>query len=57
MTRRVHARGVKRSEVDEDQLAVAFLLLAKILHDENQVEVETLDSESAEGRVKNEEAA
>jgi len=37
MTRRVRARGIRRSEVDEDQLAVAFLLLSKILHEQAEV--------------------
>lgn len=38
MTKRVRAVGVKRQEVDEDQLAVAFLLLSQILYEQTAPE-------------------
>lgn len=41
MKRRVRAKGVRRSEVDEDQLAIAFLLLSKILYERDQAGGET----------------
>lgn len=34
MTRRIRVRAIKRREVDEDKLALAFLLLAKTLHEQ-----------------------
>lgn len=35
-TRRVRVRAIKRPEVDEDKLAIAFLMLAKVLYDQEQ---------------------
>jgi hypothetical protein len=35
MSKRVRVRSIKRKQVDEDKLALAFLLLAKILHERN----------------------
>lgn len=34
MTREVRVRGIRRREIDEDKLALAFLLLAKALHEQ-----------------------
>jgi hypothetical protein len=36
MARQIRVRGIRRREVDEDKLALAFLMLAKVLHDEAQ---------------------
>jgi hypothetical protein len=33
MPKRVRVRSIRRKQVDEDKLALAFLLLAKILHE------------------------
>jgi hypothetical protein len=33
MTRSIRVSGIKRGVVDDDKLALAFLLLAKTLHD------------------------
>jgi hypothetical protein len=33
MARDVHLRGVRRKSLDEDKLAMAFLMLAKIVAD------------------------
>ncbi len=38
MTRRIKVRSIKRKEVDEDKLALAFLMLAKILHEQTETE-------------------
>jgi hypothetical protein len=35
MPKRVRVRSIRRTQVDEDKLALAFLLLAKILHERN----------------------
>jgi hypothetical protein len=34
MAKGIRVRGVRRKQVDEDKLALAFLLLAKILHEQ-----------------------
>jgi hypothetical protein len=36
MAREIRVRAVRRKEIDEDKLAVAFLLLAKILHEQEE---------------------
>jgi hypothetical protein len=36
MTRRVRVRGKYRRPLDEDQIALAFLMLAKLLREEEQ---------------------
>lgn len=36
MTRRIRVRGIRREEIDEDKLALAFLMLAKELHEQAQ---------------------
>lgn len=41
MTRQIKVRSIKRKEVDEHKLALAFLMLAKILHEQAQSEDET----------------
>jgi hypothetical protein len=33
MARPLKVRSIKRKEIDEDKLALAFLMLAKILHE------------------------
>jgi len=33
MAKKIHVVGVKRREIDEEKLALAFLLLARTLHD------------------------
>ena len=47
MTKQIRVRGVRRREVDVDRLAVAFLLLAKILHEQEQQQAK--DDEAAPG--------
>jgi hypothetical protein len=32
--RNIRVRGIKRGQIDEDKLALAFLLLAKALHEQ-----------------------
>jgi hypothetical protein len=39
MARQVRVRSIKRKELDEDKLALAFLLLAKIIDEAEQAEV------------------
>jgi hypothetical protein len=34
MTRNIRVRGIRRKQIDEDKLALAFLLLAKVLHEQ-----------------------
>jgi hypothetical protein len=36
--RNIRVRGIRRPQIDEDKLALAFLLLAKIIHEQDQVE-------------------
>jgi hypothetical protein len=36
MTRRLRVRGKYRQPLDEDQIALAFLMLAKLLREEEQ---------------------
>lgn len=38
MTKRIRVRGTRRQEVDADRLAVAFLLLSKILYEQEQAD-------------------
>lgn len=38
MTRQLRVRSIKKKDVNEEQLALAFLLLAKILHEREQAE-------------------
>ncbi len=47
MARDVHLRGVRRKPLDEDKLAMAFLMLAKIVAEEN----ETGDGHGKRGSV------
>ena len=47
MKRNIRVRGIRRKQIDEDKLALAFLLLAKIIHeqkDEDAVGDECPDS-------------
>ena len=34
MARSIKVRGIRRKQIDEDKLALAFLLLAKTLHEQ-----------------------
>lgn len=34
MARNIRVRGIKRKQIDEDKLALAFLLLAKVIHEQ-----------------------
>lgn len=45
MARNIKVRGVRRKQIDDDKLALAFLLLAKLLHDQQAGE-ETHDPAS-----------
>jgi hypothetical protein len=36
MERNIWVRGIKRKQIDEDKLALAFLLLAKVLHEQDE---------------------
>jgi hypothetical protein len=36
--RNIRVRGIRRKQIDEDNLALAFLLLAKIIHEQEQAE-------------------
>jgi len=51
MARSIRVRGIRRREVDEDKLALAFLLLAKVLHEQAEAATpdEALDDEAAAG--------
>lgn len=40
MARNIRTRGIRRKEIDEDKLALAFLMLAKILHEQEQADAE-----------------
>lgn len=45
MKRDIRVIGVKRKEIDEEKLALAFLLLARTLHDQKQEAVESATPE------------
>ena len=45
MERNIRVRGIRRKQIDEDKLALAFLLLAKILH-EQEVGAENAGTET-----------
>ena len=53
MARNIRVRGIRRKEIDEDKLALAFLMLAKILHEQEQADAElgqtSLDDVDADG--------
>lgn len=36
MARNIRIRGIKRKQIDEDKLALAFLLLAKTIHEQDE---------------------
>ncbi len=44
MARSISVRGVRRKEVDEDKLALAFLMLAKVLHEQEHATSEDVTS-------------
>lgn len=41
MARNIRVRGIKRKQIDEDKLALAFLMLAKVIHDQDEAEAAT----------------
>lgn len=52
MARELRIKGVRRKQIDEDKLALAFLLLAKVLHEQEQrqasdKDVASIDQEAA----------
>lgn len=47
MARNLRVRAVKRHELDEDKLALAFLMLAKALSEPESAPGEDVDVESA----------
>lgn len=36
--RNIRVRGVRRKQIDEDKLALAFLLLAKVIHEQDNAD-------------------
>jgi hypothetical protein len=40
MARHIRVKGIKRKEVDEDKLALAFLMLAKVMLEQNEPQAE-----------------
>jgi hypothetical protein len=49
MARQIRVRSIKRKQIDEDKLALAFLMLAKILDEEARAASQTppADTEAA----------
>lgn len=47
MARRVQVRSIKRQELDRDKLALAFLMLAKILAEQDKASQEPSDDREA----------
>lgn len=47
MGRQVRIKGITRKQIDEDKLALAFLLLAKVLHEQEQEQHDEPDSDIA----------
>ncbi len=56
MTKKIRVRGVRRKQVDEDKLALAFLMLARILH-EQDADPTTPDSKKQQTKPARREAA
>lgn len=50
MVRQIRVRGVRRKQIDEDKLAMAFLMLAKVLTE--QSDASESESSSIDARVK-----
>jgi hypothetical protein len=46
MERNIRVRGVKRKEVDEDKLALAFLMLATAIQKADKQETQPVDARS-----------
>ena len=44
MARNIWVRGVRRKDVDADKLALAFLMLARVLHEQEPVGQDTTPS-------------
>ncbi len=40
MARHIRVKGIKRKEVDEDKLALAFLMLAKVMLEQDEPQAE-----------------
>ena len=52
MERQIRIVGIKRKEIDEEKLALAFLMLAKTLHNQHeQRETSTSDASSNEAEA------
>lgn len=49
MTKQLRVRSIKKKDVDEQQLALAFLMLAKILYEREQIEEQNGDQDDASG--------
>lgn len=45
----IRLRAIRRKEVDEERLALAFLLLAKALHEQNQPHAQNHAERSSNG--------
>jgi hypothetical protein len=43
MARNIRVRAIKRREVDEDKLALAFLMLAKVIHEQERGDADNYD--------------
>ena len=50
MSKQIRVRGVRRKQIDEDKLALAFLLLAKTLHEQRPDGGAASDSADADSR-------
>jgi hypothetical protein len=52
MARNIRVRGVRRKEIDEDKLAMALLMLAKILHERDQADGPVEDASTDPRRLR-----
>jgi hypothetical protein len=57
MTRQIKVRSIKRKEIDEDKLALAFFMLAKILREQAEGRAEPTPAEAEVGPRGDPEAA
>ncbi len=51
MGRQVRIKGITRKQIDEDKLALAFLLLAKVLHEQEQHDEPDSDIAATDGEA------
>jgi hypothetical protein len=51
MAKQIRISGVRRKEIDEEKLALAFLLLARSLHKRALLDADTSDTQSQENTV------